>query len=216
MERAEYVESWSASHGYDARLNPVALRWLAAVYAVARPLAVARVSPHVVTLLGVAAAAAAAALAALDVRWSVAAAMLVFLSGLLDGLDGALAVLRAKVTVLGGILDAAADRVSDLLFVTALFAAGAPGPLCAFGAALMFLHEYVRVHARAAGMNEVGIVTVAERPTRVIVTGTFLMAHGVSGQEIWPTLGAAALVAIGVVGLIQLVPVVRRALTPAR
>lgn len=216
MERAEYVERWSASHGYDARLNPVVLRWLTAVYALARPLALARVSPHVVTLLGVAAAAAAAALAALDLRWSVAAALLVFLSGLLDGLDGAVAVLRTKVTVVGAIVDAAGDRVSDLLFVSALFTAGAPGPLCAFGAALMFLHEYVRAHARAAGMSEVGVVTVAERPTRVIVTGTFLMAYGLSGQEIWPTLGAAAWTGLGLVGLIQLVLVVRRRLTPAR
>jgi len=60
-------------------------------------------------------------------------------------------------------------------------------------------------------MTEVGVVTVWERPTRVIVTAAFLGAAGALG-DLWALLGAAAWVGLGVVGLAQLLTVVRRRL----
>jgi CDP-diacylglycerol--glycerol-3-phosphate 3-phosphatidyltransferase len=102
--------------------------------------------------------------------------------------------------------------VSDALLVTALWVAGAPGLLCALGGVLMFLQEYVRTLAAVAGMREAGVITVWERPTRVIVTGTFLASAGIHGVGAWPLLGAAAWAGLGIIGLVQLSVLVRHRL----
>ena len=75
----------------------------------------------------------------------------------------------------------------------------------------MLLQEYLRARAAASGMSDVGVVTVWERPTRVIVTAAFLVAAAVLGDP-WPTLGGWAWVGLGVVGFTQLAVVVRRRL----
>jgi CDP-diacylglycerol--glycerol-3-phosphate 3-phosphatidyltransferase len=109
------------------------------------------------------------------------------------------------------VLDAVADRVGDLVFLGALYAAGAPAWSCVAGGVLMLLQEYLRARATAAGMTEVGVVTVWERPTRVIVTAAFLASAAALGSP-WPALGASAWVLLGCVGLGQLALVVRRRL----
>jgi phosphatidylglycerophosphate synthase len=208
----EYLDGWQALHGdYDPRGNPLVRRWLSLSYAVARPLAVARVSPDLVTLLAVLLAAAALGPAAAGGWWLLLAAAMVVLSGLLDNVDGAVAVLTGRATPWGAVLDAVADRVADLLFLAALLLAGAPVVACALGGALMFLLEYLRARAAAAGLTDVGVVTVWERPTRVIVTAAFLVAGAVVGDP-WPALGAWAWVGLGAVGLVQLAVAVRRRL----
>jgi phosphatidylglycerophosphate synthase len=208
----EYLDGWQALHGdYDPRGNPLVRRWLSLSYAVARPLAVARVSPDLVTLLAVLLAAAALGPAAAGGWWLLLAAAMVVLSGLLDNVDGAVAVLTGRATPWGAVLDAVADRVADLLFLAALLLAGAPVVACALGGALMFLLEYLRARAAAAGLTDVGVVTVWERPTRVIVTAAFLVAGAVVGDP-WPALGAWAWVGFGAIGLVQLAVTVRRRL----
>jgi CDP-diacylglycerol--glycerol-3-phosphate 3-phosphatidyltransferase len=144
-----------------------------------------------------------------------AAAAVVVLSALLDGVDGTVAILTGRVTRWGHVLDSACDRVADACFLAALWLAGAPGPLCAAAGTVVFLHEYLRARAAAAGMPEVGVVTVGERPTRVIVTAMFLLAAGVlpGSAVVWTTAGAAATLVLGVVGLAQLGRVVRVKLT---
>lgn len=213
MDREAYFDGWSVLHGgHDPRENPLVRGWLTAAYAVARPFARARVPPDLVTLGGLLVAAAAPALAAGgDGWWLAGAAAVVVLSGLLDSLDGAVALLSGRTTRWGHVLDSVADRASDTLFVAALWLAGAPGVLCAAGGTLMFLQEYARARAGAGGMTEVGVVTVWERPTRVIVTSAFLASAAALGDP-WATLGAAAWVGLGTVGLVQLLLVLRRRL----
>jgi phosphatidylglycerophosphate synthase len=214
LSRDDYLQQWSELHGgYDPRSNTLVRWWLSVTYAVARLPARARVPPDLLTALGVLVSIGAAALAGLDGRWPILAAAVVAVSGLLDNLDGAVAVLTGRSTRWGYVLDSAADRVSDLAYVTALWLAGAPAQLCVVGGALMFLQEFVRARAGAAGMSEVGVVTVWERPTRVIVTASFLFCTGLFLDRLWPLLGAAVWVGLGVVGLGQLVIVVRRRLT---
>jgi len=212
--REGYFEAWTDLHGgYDPRANVLVRGWLTGAYAVARPLARASVPPDAVTLAGVLVAGGAVALAAGgDGWWLLGAALVTVVAGLLDSLDGAVALLTGRATAWGHVLDSVADRVSDLLLVAALFAAGAPGEVCAAGGALMFLQEYARARAAAGGMTEVGVVTVWERPTRVIVTATFLASAAALGDT-WAALGAAAWVGLGVVGVAQLLVVVRRRLT---
>lgn len=211
-DREGYLDRWAALHGgYDPRGNVLVRGWLLVAYAVARPLASARVPPDLVTLAGLVVSGVAVALATGSDWWLFGAALVVVLAGLLDNVDGAVAVLRDRVTHWGSVLDSVTDRVGDLLFLAALFAAGAPWQACALGGALMFLQEYTRARAGAAGMTEVGVVTVWERPTRVIVTATFLASAAVLGDP-WPELGAWTWCGLGVVGLTQLVLVVRRRL----
>lgn len=211
LTRDAYLDAWADLHGYDPRTNRLVGGWLSMTYAVARPLAARHVPPDLVTLLGVVVSGAAAALAALGGRWWLLAALVVVISGLLDNLDGAVAVLTDRATRWGAVLDSVVDRCSDLLFLSALWLAGAEPWVCVAAAALMLLQEYARARAGASGMSEVGVVTVWERPTRVIVTAAFLGSAALLGDP-WPTLGAAAWLALGVVGLVQLLVVVRRRL----
>jgi phosphatidylglycerophosphate synthase len=166
----------------------------------------------VVTVLGLLVSVAAAGLAAGgDGWWLLAAALVVVLSALLDNLDGAVAVLAGRATRWGYVLDSVTDRCSDLLYVTALGLAGAPLWVCVAGGALALRQEYARARAAAGGMSEVGVVTVWERPTRVIVTAAFLASAAALGDP-WASLGAWAWVGLGAVGLVQLLVVVRRRL----
>ena len=98
--------------------------------------------------------------------------------------------------------------------MVALWLLGAPGWACWTGGGLALLHEYVRARAAAGGMAGIGVVTVSERPTRVIVTAAFLLGAGLfPGAAIaWATAGAAVWVVLGGAGLAQLLIVVRRRL----
>jgi hypothetical protein len=77
-------------------------------------------------------------------------------------------------------------------------------------AALVLLHEYLRSRAQAAGMEGVGALTVAERPTRLaLVTvaclGAAVLPAGTPGTGWgWASVTAVGWVVVGVVGLAQL------------
>lgn len=213
LSRDSYLQQWSQLHGgYDPRSNTMVRWWLFMTYDVARLPARVGVSPDLLTGVAVLVSVGAAALAWLGGHWLVLAAVAVVVSGLLDNLDGAVALLTGRSTRWGYVLDSTVDRVSDLAYVGALWLAGAPAEVCVAGGALMFLQEFVRARAGAAGMSEVGVITVWERPTRVIVTAAFLLCAGLFLDDVWASLGAAAWVGLGVVGLGQLLVVVRRRL----
>jgi len=140
------------------------------------------------------------------------AALLVAASGVLDNLDGAVAVLSQRTSRWGFVLDSGCDRLADAAYCLALLLAGASAGAAASGASLALLHEYVRARAAVAGMPEIGVVTISERPTRVIVTAMFLLGAGMypGAAHLWAAAGAAAWVVLGVVGLVQLLLVVHR------
>ena len=219
-DRAGYFEQWAALHGGVDPSSPLVRGWLALTYAVAAPVARRRVSPDALTLLGLVLALLVVPLAWASGRWPLLAVAMVVLSGLVDSLDGAVAVLTDRVTRWGAVLDSVTDRCSDIAYVVALLALGGFGDrglvIVAAGAAagLVLLQEYTRARATASGMSEVGIVTVAERPTRVIGAAMFCLGAGLypSAAGTWGAAGLAFGVAVGVVGLIQLVVVVRHRL----
>ena len=227
LDRADYLAAWSRLHGgYDPKASRLVLGWLSVTYAVARPVARLGVAPGAISLVGPALGGGAVALASLGGRWLVAAAILVFLSGLLDSLDGAVALLRGRVTDWGYVLDSVADRCTDALYLLALWRVGAPAWAAVATMFLTFLQEYARARAAAAGgadgggMREIGVVTVWERPTRVLVVGMALLAAGVlhgvgpSASE-WADLAVGAALLLATVGALQLLVVVRRRLMPA-
>lgn len=210
MDRGTYLAAWSAGHGdYDPFSSKVVTGWLRAVYHGAEPLASRRVPPHVITATGVALAAAAAAgvpgSASPGAGRLLLVAALVLGSGLADALDGAVALLSDRATTFGFVLDSVADRCSDLLFTLMLWRLGAPAWVAIAAGALTMVHEYVRARAAAGGLSGIGLVTVAERPTRLalaflapVVAASFGHAQQVAAAAGW------VWVAVGVIGLIQL------------
>lgn len=222
MTREGYLQRWSQLHGgVDPRGNRLVLGWLTVIHTLASPLARAGWSPNAVTTLGLLVAVLALPAAAAGGGWLWIAAVLVLLSGVVDSLDGAIAVMTGRTTKWGFVWDSVADRISDVVYLAALWLVGAPGQLCAAAIVLTFLLEYTRARAVAAGMDEVGVLSVWERPSRVLVCGMFLLgaavnlpvgfAEGISGG--WPAVlaSAGAWVALGlsVVGLLQVLRAVR-------
>lgn len=214
MERDEYLRRWSALHG-GASTGGLVGFWLSLTHALARPLARAGAGPNLVTGLGLLVALAAVPVAAAGGRWPVLAFAVVVLSGLMDNLDGAVAVLTGRTSRWGAVLDSVCDRVADAGYVVALWLLGAPGWLAVLAGGLTGLQEYLRARAAAGGMTEVGVVTVSERPTRVIVTAMFLLAAGTypGAAGTWATAGTAVWAGLGAVGLVQLTRQVQRRLT---
>jgi CDP-diacylglycerol--glycerol-3-phosphate 3-phosphatidyltransferase len=216
-----YLDRWSAAHGgYDPRGSVWPRAWLRLTYAAGVPLARRGVSPGALTAAGVLACGLVPVLAARG--WPVAAAGVVAASGLLDSLDGAVAVLRDRVTPFGYVLDSVADRVGEALYLLALWSLGAPGWWCVLGGGLAWLLEYSRARAVGAGLTAVGVVTVWERATRVAVTAAGLLLAGAFGAfgafgaagafGAFAAVTAAAWVVLGLVGVTQLLVVVRRRL----
>ena len=205
---------WSALHG-GVRPSVLVRVWLRLVqWLAAGP--VGQVPPDLLSMAGVLAAGAAVPVAAAGGRWPLAAAVLLVAAGLLDGLDGAVALRTGRARPLGAIVDAVSDRLGDLLMVAVLVVLGAPLPVGVAVAALVLLHEYVRARAQSVGMPGVGAVTIAERPTRVIVVAVAAVGAGVApgGTPVtgwgWATVCAIGWGVVGVVGLVQLSVAVAR------
>jgi phosphatidylglycerophosphate synthase len=216
-----YAARWAALHGgYDPRQAPGPVRvWLRLAYRSAVRLGAAGVGPTAVTAAGVAVAAAVPLVAAWGAGWPVFAALLVVLGAVADTVDGALAVITDRVTRLGRVYDPVADRLTEAAWLVAVWLLGGPGWLVTLCGALSWLHEYLRARATVAGLRGIGVVTVGERPTRVLLASFGLALTGVAGL-IDPGLaaGTATVTAVvwallGGVGLAQLAAAVRRSLS---
>lgn len=225
LDRDGYLDRWSALHGgYDPRSSTITGRWLRTTYQVGRPLARVGVRPNLITAGGLVLAAAVVALAGRPEpeRLGLAAlgrlglaAVAVVGTGVLDGLDGCVAVLTGRATRLGSVIDSVADRVVDGLYLLALWRVGATAGLGVAAGSAVGLLEYTRARAGVAGMAEIGVVTVAERPSRVIVTALTLAGAGLDVDRAAgiATTGALLTLVLAVVGLVQLLVVVARRLT---
>lgn len=209
MDAPEYRRRWAALHG-GAEVTGVVGGWLVVSRALATPLARARVPPAAVTVAALVVSLLAVPPAAARGRWALLAALLVAVSGVLDGLDGSVAVLQDRASRWGYVLDSVCDRVAEAGFAAALYVAGAPGWLAVAWAGVGGLQEYLRARAAAAGMTGIEVVTVSERPTRIAVAAMFLLGAGVypHAGPAWVTAGAAVGLLAGLVGLGQLFLVV--------
>ncbi|SES17724.1 CDP-alcohol phosphatidyltransferase family protein [Lentzea albida] len=215
-DEANPVAGWSRLHGEDVSGNRLVVGWLRLVHVLARPLD--RVPPDALSAAGVVVAGGAVAAAAAGGRWALLALLLVVSAGVLDGLDGAVALRTGRARPLGAVVDAVADRLADLALVLVLFALGAGAWWCAAIGVSVMLHEYTRAKAQGVGMTSAGAITVAERPTRVVVVaiacaGTGLAPGGtpVTGWG-WAAVSALVWAACAVAGFGQLAAGIRREL----
>jgi archaetidylinositol phosphate synthase len=214
-DRDGYLDRWAALHGgYDPRGNTALRWWLLIAYRVGRPLAGLGVRPNALTVWGVWLAGAVLPPAIAGGRWLLLAGVLVVLSGLGDTLDGCVAALTGRSSRLGYVLDSLVDRVTDALYLVALWVVGGSAWLAVVTGALAYLLEYTRARAGNAGVGEVGVVTVGERGTRVILVALALVAGGVLVEHaaLMATLGLAASAAVGLVALGQLLAYLARRL----
>ncbi len=211
-------DGWSALHG-GIEPSPVVRGWLRMVRVLASG-PVSRVPPDVLSAAGVALLVGAWALAVVGPPWTAVTGLLVVLAGVADGLDGAVALATGRARPLGAVLDAVADRLGDLLLAAVLIALGAPVGWAVGVAAATFLHEYARARAQSVGMPGVGAVTVAERPTRLIVVALPAVGAAVSPAGVpvvgwaWGTTFAVTWAALATVGLGQLAVGVVRSVPP--
>jgi archaetidylinositol phosphate synthase len=202
LDREEYLAAWSRWHGGADTSAPLVRGWLTLAHTLARPLAAL---PPVAATATVPAAAGGA--------WLVLAGILIGVSGLLDSLDGALAIGTGRASRRGYVLDSVVDRLTEAAYAAAFWAAGAPGWLAVTFGALCWLPDYLRARAGQAGVRRTGPISVWERPTRVAMTGLTLGGAGVvSGLDLADldpvrvvvTAGAAVGVLLGAVGTVQL------------
>src|SRR5947209_378775 len=176
----EHVRAWAELHLTEAPGGFVG-GWLRLSAKVARPLDRAGVSPNAVTVAALVAALGAVPLVLID-GWPGPAlgCVAVTASGLLDALDGAVAVQAGRTTKVGFLLDSALDRVADAAFPAALaIVAGRSSSasdatltaLAVAATAACWYLEYIRARANLAAPEERGrqVVTPGDRPTRIIL-----------------------------------------------
>jgi CDP-diacylglycerol--glycerol-3-phosphate 3-phosphatidyltransferase len=207
VTRSDYFERWGRLHGgLDPRTSIPVQLWLSVTFLLAKPLAWLRLSPNAVTLLGM--------LVALCVPYLVLqeqyllAGVIALAAGIIDNLDGAVAIMTGKSSDFGYVLDSVADRVGDTALLVGLGLASAnPWPAVA-AAFLSFLQEYTRARAFAVGFTEIGVISLSERPTRVVIAGMFLIATAAAGS-LWADIGAWAALLVSVVGFGQVMWAIR-------
>jgi len=169
----DYLTRWSVLHG-DAQVTWPIRMWLRATFVLAIPFRV--ISPNVITLSAVF---FAAAIVAIDARTAVASGLLalaILVMGIIDSLDGIVAAVTGRTSTFGAFLDSLADRGIDVAIALLLYRHGASleSVLCVVSFTL--IHEYMRARAIGLGLKDVGVITVAEKPTRIAVGVMFFLA----------------------------------------
>ena len=215
--RSQRLARWQTQHhapGIDPEANPFVRGFLRVADFGARPLARRGVAPNALTLLAVWGALWVPVLARARHLWPLLGAVVVVLSALADGLDGSVAAMTDRSTQLGFVLDSVADRIADSAFTVALVLAGAKGWWGGAAGVSMGLLEYTRARASAGGFREVGVITVGERPTRIVAATIGLGACGLAPHST-RFIATGTLVVITVtslIGLAQLAAVLARRL----
>ena len=171
--KSEFMREWSRLHG-DVSPSRVVIAWLNISYQLAKALSVMRFTPNALTLVGLGVSILAPIFAP-----NPASALFVVIALIIDGCDGSLAIISQKVSVKGAIWDSLADRTAEGLWAIALWRIGVPIWLVTGLWILATTQEYLRARFNSQGSNEIGIVTVAERPVRALLTAVALILYPV-------------------------------------
>jgi archaetidylinositol phosphate synthase len=208
-----YAAAWASLHGgFDPRTaSPLIRGWVRIAWRAGVLLARLGLGPMAVTAGGLVLCLLVPVAALSGPAGWTGAGVLVAAAAFADSFDGAVAVVTDRATRLGFVVDSVADRLGEAAWLVALWLAGAPSWLVVAAGGLSWLHEYVRARATAAGMSEIGVVTVGERPTRIACAIPGLLFAPVPFVPV-ATVAVGAWLVLGLVGLVQLTVAVRRAL----
>jgi len=156
----EFVARWSSLHN-DAPVKGIVAWWLKISYRCGLVATLLRISPNVLTLLGL----VSAAMTALTSTSWWAVFFLVF-SLFCDGIDGSVAIFQKRESAWGATLDSVVDRVSEAFWLYALYVIGVPAWLAITLWSIAAFQEYARAKLTSLGVQDIGIVTPTERPVR--------------------------------------------------
>ena len=171
MNKQQFNVAWSALHG-GAEIKGVVKTWLAISYSSAKVASVLRMSPNFLTLLGLLFA-IAMAVNPLSL-WTIP---LLVLSLYADGIDGSVAIYQNRSSSFGAILDSVADRISEALWFYVAYRIGAPAWIILLTYVIASTQEYARARLGGLGIDDVGVVTPAERPVRASFIFIALIAY---------------------------------------
>jgi CDP-diacylglycerol--glycerol-3-phosphate 3-phosphatidyltransferase len=160
LTKEEFYTKWSSLHS-DAPITGVVAWWLKISYRFALIATLLRISPNVLTLLGLVSAAMTAIVA--TSWWAVF--FLVF-SLFCDGIDGSVAIFQKRDSAWGATLDSVVDRISEALWLYALYVIGIPAWLAITLWSIAAFQEYARAKLSSLDVADIGVVTPAERPVR--------------------------------------------------
>lgn len=175
MTFEEYLVKWSQLHGTQ-RPSGLVLLWLRISFTLSTPFT--RLSPNVITVFGLLLMLIAIYFAGFTNRNYFLASLIVLTVGLVDSFDGIVAVRTSKTSAWGAFLDGIIDRLTDVGIGILLIVLGAPIVIAVLAFAIALIHEYMRAKASGIGFREVGVITPAEKPTRIAIGVMFLLACG--------------------------------------
>lgn len=160
---SNFAAKWSMAHGVTSA-NKVVGVWLRISYLIARASVFAWIPPNFVIFFGIV---LAAATALFSPQWWIV--FLLLLSLLCDGVVGGMEILQNKVSKFGSTLGSVADRISEALWAVAFYRLGASITWVVTLWLVAALQEYARARLGSEGINQMGVITPAERPVRAII-----------------------------------------------
>jgi CDP-diacylglycerol--glycerol-3-phosphate 3-phosphatidyltransferase len=180
VNRYEFRRRWSELHG-GVEVQGVIKGWLTISFAIARVLNFFRISPNIVTTVGL----LASVLIYFTSYTSQLIALVIF-SLICDGVDGSLAIYGDRASKFGELYDSIADRISEALWLMGATFVGVPVRWAIAIWVLGATQEYARARLASLGYSEIGVVTPTERPVRAIfviaVTLTFWFGYDIATQ----------------------------------
>jgi phosphatidylglycerophosphate synthase len=176
MTKDEFFIAWSKLHG-DANILGIVKGWLTISFPVSKVLAKIRITPNVLTILGL----IFGILLYIHAK-AVWAPVILVISLICDGVDGSLAIITGKSSKWGALLDSVIDRITEVFWALALYTLGVDSKILITVLILASAQEYLRARAGGVGLTQVGVVTVAERPVRASFIFIVLIAFNLDLQ----------------------------------
>jgi CDP-diacylglycerol--glycerol-3-phosphate 3-phosphatidyltransferase len=209
MTFAEYLVAWAQLHGTQSPKGLVRV-WLRIAFFLSTPLT--KFNPNLITAFGPVLMGAAIYFASSPNRNYFLASITVLVVGLVDSFDGMVAVRTSKTSSWGAFLDGIVDRFIDVGIGILLIVLGAPIELVMLAISIAMVHEYMRAKASGIGFREVGVITPAEKPTRIALGVMFLFACGLLPENATQlaTVAGAVWITLGVISFAMLLLVYRK------
>lgn len=160
LTKDEFYIKWSQLHS-DAPITGAVAWWLKISYRFGLVATLLRISPNLLTVLGL----ISAAMSALTATTWWAVFFLVF-SLFCDGIDGSVAIFQKRDSAWGATLDSVVDRISEAFWLYALYVIGVPAWLAIAIWSVAAFQEYARAKLSSLKIKDIGVVTPAERPVR--------------------------------------------------